>query len=158
MHISKILSALACSSVLLTALSCNHVYREYEKESFSAMVWRDGQAVVFNPTITDTSKKYRMTIGLRHHYDAQMKTLSVRLTATSPSGTESSKDLTLTLRNSDDQRAGDCAGDMCDLETVVLDSMRFDEPGEYKVSIAHAEGGHSIPGILEVGLIIDQIE
>jgi gliding motility-associated lipoprotein GldH len=158
MQISKILSGFVCYFVLFLALSCNQVYREYDKESFSSMIWRDGQAVTFNPTITDTSKQYRVTIGLRHHYDVQMKTLKVRMTTTSPSGKESSKDLSLELVKSDDQRAGDCAGDMCDLETVALDLIRFDEQGEYKISIVQAEGAHSIPGILEVGLIIDQID
>jgi hypothetical protein len=49
-----------------------------------------------------------------------------------------------------------CSGDLCDLETVVFEDFKFEEVGEYKIAISHNEKGYKIPGIIEVGLIIDK--
>lgn len=142
-------------SLLLLATSC-HFYREYDKESFSTYSWSDGQEVTFTPTIEDNTKVYQVMLGLRHHYGLQTKRFGVAIKIVSPSGKESSKDYDLKIKDENNNPVGSCAGDMCDLETVVFDDLKFEESGEYKISISHNEKGYRIPGIMEVGLIIDE--
>jgi gliding motility-associated lipoprotein GldH len=135
--------------------SC-HFYKEYDKESFSTYSWNDGQEVIFTPKIEDNAKSYQIMLGLRHHYGFQIKSFGVNIKIVSPSGKESSKDYDLKIKDENNKPIGSCAGDMCDLETVVFDDLKFEEVGEYKISISHNESGYRIPGIMEVGLIIDE--
>jgi gliding motility-associated lipoprotein GldH len=143
-------------SVLLITVSCTHVYKEYDKESFSTYSWDDGKELSFSPKIEDISKSYELSLGVRHHFALNLASFKVNVKIIAPSGKEDSKDYTLTIKDSSNKNIGSCAGDMCDLETVVFDNLKFDETGEYKILISHNESGYRIPGILEVGLIIDE--
>jgi hypothetical protein len=66
------------------------------------------------------------------------------------------KDYRLKIKDSQNKNIANCAGDICDLDTVVEESFKFDETGEYKILITHNEKGFKVPGIMEVGLIVDQ--
>jgi gliding motility-associated lipoprotein GldH len=137
------------------ATSC-HFYKEYDKESFPTYTWNDGQEVLFTPKIEDSTKIYQVMLGLRHHYGFQSRRFGVSVKMVSPSGKESSKDHDLKIKDENNNHIGSCAGDICDLETVIFDDFKFEEVGEYKISITHNESGSRIPGIMEVGLIIDE--
>jgi gliding motility-associated lipoprotein GldH len=143
-------------SIVLITMSCTHVYKEYDKESFSTYSWDDGQEISFNPTIEDISKTYQLSLGVRHHFALNLATFNVKIKIISPSGKESSSDYKLAIKDSSNKNIGSCAGDICDLETIVIDNLKFDETGEYTFLISHNEGGYRIPGILELGLIIDE--
>jgi gliding motility-associated lipoprotein GldH len=141
--------------LILVTTSC-HFYKEYDKDSFPTYSWKDGQEVVFTPKIDDNTKTYQVTLGLRYHYGFQNKSFGVNIKTISPSGKENSKDYDLKIKDDNNKHIGSCSGDICDLETVVLDDLKFEEVGEYKISIRHNERGYRIPGIMEVGLIIDE--
>jgi gliding motility-associated lipoprotein GldH len=141
--------------LLLVMTSC-HFYKEYDKESFPTYSWNDGQEVVFTPKIEDIAKTYQIKLGLRHHYGFQSKSLGLHIKMVSPSGKESSQDFELKIKDERNKQIGSCAGDICDLESVVVEERKFDEPGEYRIVINHNERGYRIAGIMEVGLIIDE--
>jgi gliding motility-associated lipoprotein GldH len=150
---NKLLVAGGFSLLLLTA-SC-HFYKEYDKKAFSTYSWSDGQEVVFVPKIDDNTKTYQLKLGLRHHYGLQTKSFGVKIKIVSPSGNESSKDYDLKIKDDNNNPIANCAGDLCDLETIIFNELKFEEVGDYRISISHNEKGYRIPGILEVGLIID---
>ena len=145
----------AISLLLLLMTSC-HFYKEYDKESFSTYSWSDGQEISFTPNIEDNSKTYQITLGVRHHFALQTKGFSVNVKIVSPSGKERSENLDVKILDDNNKQIGSCAGDMCDLETLVLDDFRFEETGVHKILVQHNEHGYKIPGILSVGLIIDE--
>lgn len=139
-------------------MSSCHYYKEYDKKSFPTYSWNDGQEVVFTPKVEDISKTYQITLGLRHHYGFQSKSFGVNIKVVSPSGKESNKNYDLKIKDENNKHIGSCAGDMCDLETLVFEEFKFDEVGEHQISISHNETGYRIPGIMEVGLIIDETD
>lgn len=59
---------LICSIITLFIISCNYVYKEYDKESFPTYVWKYGQEIDFNPNIADVNKTYKLTLGVRNLY------------------------------------------------------------------------------------------
>jgi gliding motility-associated lipoprotein GldH len=148
-------SVIALLTLLLFATSC-HFYKEYDKKSFPTYSWNDGQEVVFTPKIDDNTKEYQISLGLRHHYGFQNAGFAVKIKMISPSGKETSNVYDLKVKDDANRPIGSCAGDMCDLETVILDDFKFEEIGEYKILISHNESGYRIPGIMEVGVIIDE--
>jgi hypothetical protein len=95
-------------------------------------------------------------VGIRYHIGLHLKAIEINLKIVSPSGSETLSDHTLILKNEKGKHTGNCAGDMCDLEMLVLDNFMFKEKGEYTITVTHSENGRSIPGVMEIGLIIDQ--
>jgi len=149
----KTISFLAIATILLIT-ACNHVYKASDKNTFANYMWKQGDQVVFKPKIEDISKSYSVTFSLRHHYGVQFESIAIAITTTSPSGKRSTDYHVVPIRKNDGKYVAKCAGDLCDLETVILKNLKFEEAGIYTVTIDQNEG--HIPGIMEVGLIIDE--
>jgi gliding motility-associated lipoprotein GldH len=138
--------------------SCNRVYREYDKESFPSYLWQRGQEIKFNPAIKDVSKTYELVLGLRHVYGLKMRTLAINVQQIFPSGKVSNKEYQLTLIDERGEYISSCGGDLCDIEVSVERDIKFDEAGEYTFIVTHNMPLDRIPGIMEVGLIINTVE
>ena len=52
----------------------------------------------------------------------------------------------------------DCAGDYCDLESLIEENFKFEEKGQYKFTIEHIMATDPIPNVMAIGLIIDKKE
>ena len=152
----NIKSILTIFTIVLLTTSCGHVYKEYDKESFPTYSWKYGQEIVFNPSIEDINKSYDLILGIRHLYGFQLSGINVTVKSISPSGKETSKDYDFKIMKSDGKYIGSCGGDLCDLETMVDENIKFEEPGQYKYVITHNVQVDRIPGIMEFGLIIDE--
>ena len=150
----SILIALIC----LSQAACNHVFREYDKKSFPTYSWKDGQKVEFTPRIDDVTKVYTIRLGMRYHYALDLQGFRVKVRTIAPSGKDFEQTVNFQIRDEKNVHIGDCAGDICDREVIVIESHKFDEPGEYILEVAHAESGYRVPGILEVGVIIDETD
>jgi gliding motility-associated lipoprotein GldH len=151
-------SALKLLLFTLLLTSCDRVYREYDKDSFPTYTWKNGQEVIFNPAIEDVTKSYELVLGLRHVYGLKIRTLAINVRQLSPSGKERSKEYQLKLIDDRGEYIGSCGGDLCDIEVAVESGVKFDETGKYKYIVTHNMPLDRIPGIMEVGLIINKQE
>jgi gliding motility-associated lipoprotein GldH len=142
--------------VFLTA--CNHVYKRYDKESFPTYSWKSSDGIIFKPKIEDISKSYSLIFGIRHLYGFQFESIKVTLRTITPSGKETEKQYEIKVKNPQGDYIARCGGDLCDLETVIDSQVKFDEPGEYTYFVTHNLPVESVPGVMEVGLIIDESE
>ena len=142
-------------SLFLMVTSC-HFYKEYDKKSFPTYSWNDEQEVLFTPKIENTSKHYQIVLGIRHHYGLQSNGFGVKIKIVAPSGKERTSSYDIKIRDGVNKPIGECAGDICDLDTLILNDYEFEEAGEYTVLVSHNEKGSRITGIMEVGLIIDE--
>ncbi len=136
--------------------TCCHTYKEYNKDAFGNYTWGSTQEIVFKPVIEDVTKTYTLSVGIRHIYGLQLETMSVTVKIISPDGKEETQMHDFKLMKGPDQYVGSCAGDLCDFETVVNDSLKFEESGEHQIIVTHNFSGNKIPGIMEVGVIIDE--
>ena len=141
---------------IILLMSCNHTYKKYDKESFPTHSWTSGNGIIFNPQIEDVSKSYKLIFGIRHVYGFQFESIGVTIKTIAPSGKEADKNYDVKVKKSGGDYVGSCAGDLCDLETVLESNIKFDEIGEYKYFVTHNLPVDRIPGVIEVGLIIDE--
>jgi gliding motility-associated lipoprotein GldH len=121
-------------------------------------VWKYDQEINFKPIIEDVNKTYKLTLGIRHLYGFQLNSINVTVRSISPSGKESTKDYELKIKDSEGKYISNCGGDLCDLEVMVDENIKFEEVGEYKYSVTHNVQADRIPGIMELGLIIDVMD
>jgi gliding motility-associated lipoprotein GldH len=155
MKIRILLSILILS---LFALSCNknRIFEEHNT-NFPKFRWDKSNIVDFNPDIKDKNYDYKIFIAIRHIAGFQLKDINVKLEIISPSGEETTKDYTLPLFDKNNESLSDCAGDYCDLESMVENNFKFKETGKYKFRISHQMSINPIPNVMEVGLIIDKL-
>lgn len=146
-------------SNIFTLLTYQHfffAFGRYYKDSFSTYSWQHGQEILFTPTIEDISKSYALALGVRHLYGFPLDKITVTIKTISPSGKETTKDYELAVKDSQNNYISKCAGDICDLETTVETNITYEEPGKYKYLVSHTVQVNKIPGVMELGLIIDE--
>jgi gliding motility-associated lipoprotein GldH len=160
----KILTLMTTSNVILilatfVLLACNsnRVY-ETHQSSFSNYRWEKTNVLTFKPEILDTAKTYRVYLALRHVYGFQFQNFTTKVTMTSPSGIVTNKTFTFPVIGSDMKYLSVCDGDYCDLETVMEESMKFNELGAYQYTVEHLMPVPEVPNVMEFGLIIEKHE
>ena len=155
MKIKIILSILILTTF---ALSCNknRIFEEHNT-NFPKFRWDKSNIVEFSPEITDNNCDYKIFIAVRHIAGFQLKDINVKLDIISPSGEVTTKDYTLPLYNKNNEALSDCAGDYCDLESMIEKNFKFKETGKYKFRLSHQMSINPIPNVMEVGLIIDKL-
>lgn len=143
------------SIILLT--SCNHVYKKYEKDSFLPIyTWDSSAGIIFTPKIDDISKSYKLIFGIRHVYGFKPANLKVNIKTVSPSGKQTEKSYDIKIKDANGEYLSNCSGDLCDLETVVENNVKFEEVGDYTFSVNHESQEKKLVGVMEVGLIINE--
>jgi gliding motility-associated lipoprotein GldH len=143
------------SLVILTASSCSSIFREYNKESFTNYVWNKADEIVFHPQITDIKRSYNLILGIRYIYGLPLDSIGINIKSISPSGKEVMKLYSFKIKDKQNKYIGDCSGDMCDLEAMVEEFIKFEEAGNYKFIVTNTNPVESISGIMELGLIIE---
>ncbi len=144
--------------VIIITTSCNK-NRVFEKhlKNFTEYKWEASNICEYNPTIEDIDAKYKVFFAFRHIYGFQNQSININIEITAPSGKITSKDYCIPIIKSKSQYFGNCAGDYCDLETLLEDNFKFDEVGTYLYKIKHLEPKNPIVLVMEVGLIIELI-
>jgi gliding motility-associated lipoprotein GldH len=152
----NIRTILTCLLISFFAASCSHVYKEYNKESFPAYIWNQEKEIVFDPTINDIDKSYKIILGIRYVFGFNCNSMVLRVKSISPSGIELIKDYEIKIKDEKNNYIGNCSGDLCDMEIVAEQNFTFKELGNYQYIIKHNSESEGVSGIIEVGLIIDK--
>lgn len=82
--------------------------------------------------------------------------MAINVVEVAPSGKETSKEYQLTLMDDRGEYVSSCGGDLCDIEAVIESDVKFSEPGVYNYFITHNMPLERIPGVMEVGFIINK--
>ena len=143
-------------SILCFSFTACHYYKKYDKESFPTYTWKEGQEIIFHPTIDDTNTSYQLTLGIRHLFGFQPSSIGIRVKSIAPSGREVTKEYDFQIRNANKKYIGTCGGDLCDLETAVDNDIRFEEKGQYTFILTPVLNTEKVPGVMEIGLILDK--
>lgn len=151
----KVKIALIFLITLSVLCSCS-TYSKYDEESFQNLAWEYGQEVVFNPVIENIDRSYNLSLGIRHMYGLRQDNINVTVQYTSPTGVEEVSRYDFKIKDEVGEYFGSCAGDFCDLESVVNDNINFNELGEYKFVITHNVQIKRISGVMAIGLVLDQ--
>lgn len=133
--------------------SCDHIYKEYDKDSFTTLSWKKGDQIIFHPKIEDISKRYELVLGLRHIHGASIRRIEVIVKVISPAGLETERQYSFDVMDDEGESLASCAGNLCDIETVVDENLTFSETGDYQFVIRQ-NANETVRGIMEFGLII----
>jgi gliding motility-associated lipoprotein GldH len=154
----KTLKPILILSLVFIIFSCNEnrVFKEYSGE-FANYRWQKDNVVAFSPEINDTDQEYNIYFTFRHVYGFQLMDLKINVEMISPSGKTKKKNYKLKIFKNKSEYYSDCAGDYCDLDTLIEEEFKFKETGKYTFKISYDEKVDMIPNVMEVGLIIDKV-
>lgn len=139
----------------IALVSCS-TFKEYNEDGFETLIWEPDQEITFRPVIDDISTTYRLGLGMRHIFGFYQSNIRVSVRIISPSGIHTLKMYDFKVKEDDGDYVGSCAGDTCDLETIVDENITFTETGEHTIILTHSDRRNQIGGVLAVGLVLDK--
>ena len=140
---------------LTLAFSCNktEAYKEIIKD-FPENRWQKADVKTFNFKFKNDVEAAEMELHLSHVYDPQYSMVPLSVTITYPSGKQENIFVNMPLKDDSGESLSDCAGDVCDLTTTIMDGAKF-EKGDYKVTIQNQYQHEYLPNILAFGISVN---
>lgn len=139
---------------LMIFFSCDSV-KIYEKHLDNERItWNRFDIKTFTIDIKDVSAGYDFYIAIRHLTDVPFKYIAIKFVLYTPSGELRSLEQKIMLKDNEGKLLGEGMGDMWDLVHLVREDFQFTEPGLCKVEISSTMSQASLPGIMQVGLIV----
>ncbi|MEZ5083759.1 MAG: gliding motility lipoprotein GldH [Bacteroidales bacterium] len=151
----KLIGFIAILSLIFSASGCSgdkKVFEEYQK--FENLSWNRFNILTFEVPIDDLQTGYNIYLNIRHIPEFTLANLHINFTYTMPSGDMRSTDKELRFFDNDGINKSNCLGDLCDIEFLLRNDLRMQEPGKLKVEIENKFSKLELPGIMEVGLIV----
>ena len=143
--------------VFLVLLSCSDTtYLEYH--SFNNNAWDSDSAVIFNYTILDTTKKYNLSLKIRHTVDYEFQNLFLFLDG------EKKDTVEIMLANKNGKWKGVGVSNVRELEYFFDKEKVFLQRKEYELRIEQAmrygdvEKIKKLDHILDIGLIVSEYD
>ena len=134
-------------------LSCGNTTYE-NSHSFNHNVWNTDSIVIFNYTIADTTKKYDLSLKIRHTIDYEFQNLFLFLGETKKDTIE------ITLSNKNGKWLGSGICDVREVEYFFDKERNFTKKGKYEIRIEQAmrygsaEKIENLEHVLDIGLMV----
>jgi gliding motility-associated lipoprotein GldH len=143
--------------ILLTLLSCSrsHVYEKYEPVKQNE--WKYNEAISFPVEIKDDNKLYNIYVSVRHGEEYPFSNLWVQLLVKKPGNIEENKRFSLSLAEQDGRWFGTRLGSIYDISPfLVLKNYPVPKKGLYNFILRHAMRQDIVPGIMDVGIRVEE--
>lgn len=137
--------------LLFAMVSCNTNSIYSNSESFTNNQWQKSSAQVFGFNVEDDTKLYDITFLLSHVYDYQFASAPLSFEWIKPDGTSEIIPLEFKFKDENGKELGDCSGDICDVNQVLLSKTKLPK-GENKIVVTHAFEFDYLPNIIQIGL------
>jgi len=142
--------------IFLSSCHPGRIFEEHRKmENYS---WKKHQNIVFEFPVEDISVNYDIYIAIRHATQYPYRNLLISTILTTPSGEQRMTDYDLKIRDKDGKPLGDGLGDLWDLNIPLRKDFHFHEAGTCVLEIENRMLKSITPGILEIGLIVEESE
>jgi len=97
--------------------------------------WAYPDTAHFNFSITDPETAYDFVLHLEHGTDFPYQNFYVNLHTGFPNGKRNSQQLSLQLAGAFGAWKGNCSGTFCDQDITFLQNARFEQAGEYYLTV-----------------------
>lgn len=142
----------------LLAVGCqgSGIYSDAKKD-FTDNRWAKDDVLKFETGITETGEPADVYVTFGFIDQPQFKDIPVMLTITSPDGKATAVEAVLHLVDENGTTLGECAGDVCDLTTLVQPGITL-QKGKYTFALKNNFKGSYLPNVLSVGVQLKKQE
>lgn len=150
--------------IAICFFSCdpNRVYDDYESIPNG---WNKDSVITFKLQNIDSVQNYNLFINVRNNSEFAYSNLFLIAQIQFPQGKVITDTLEYQMATPSGEWLGTGFGDIRENKFWYKENVRFDEPGDYKVSIQHAmrksgdeQGIEELEGITDVGFRIENIQ
>lgn len=148
---------LAAIAILLFTASCEP-NRVFERQvAIAGHEWAHSQMPEYRVDIPDTTSTYTIFLSIRHQNDYPFSNLWLRLHTEYPSGKTGTLRQQVLLGDNEQHRwRGECLNEVCNVLLPIVEDLSLSEVGMYTFRIEHIMRTNPLPGIMDVGLRVEQ--
>jgi len=152
----KFITASALSAFIILFFTACEKNRIYEKNiTIEEYRWDSKAVVSYKIDIIDTSVLYNIYINVRHADLYPFQNIWLVIGTQYPDGTEASRRVEIMLANDEGKWYGEGLGDIWDYRTLIQENAIFTQQGVYVFTLEQNMRQDPLPGIMAVGLRIE---
>ncbi len=141
--------------VIFALSSCQTNMVFDDNEEITSYVWDSKVKPTFTFEIKDTSMLYNIYINVRHVDYYRFNNVWLNVAATFPDGSRQVKRVDIPLADESGKWHGEGLGDIWDYRHLIQQGAFFNKPGKYTFSLEHLMRQDPLPGIMSVGLRVE---
>lgn len=150
----KLILSFLAGLFILTSCNPRKIYEKHLDNS--RITWNRFDIKTFNVDIRDISANYDFYVAIRYVSEIPLDYIKIKFTLYTPSGEIRTLEQKILLKDKEGNLLGNGMGDLWDLNHLVRDNFEFTEPGICKVEISSTMSQADLPGIMQVGLIVEK--
>lgn len=152
------LLSVLCLGFLLSSCDKNRVYEQ--NKDFESNVWKIADVQEFPFEIKDASKNYNIYFNIRNSISYEYYNLYLKHTLIGPDGKQVSSNLheTFLMDKKTGKPLGDGSGDIFDHQILALKNQKFSQTGKYTLKLQQYMRRDPLPGIMAIGIRVDNQE
>lgn len=141
-------------ATMLVSCNPNQIYREFHE--LKGFQWERGQVQTFDVAIEDAAKSYDVIFGYRYTMGFSDQAIRFKMDITGPSGFNQLQEYSVGIMDEKGDYIGEPSLDIWDIETKIIEGIKFPEAGQYSFSISHTMPSDEVYFTMEVGLLLEK--
>lgn len=154
----NLFSLAVLASLILLITACGPVVIYDEMTTVAESGWSYGDSLTFNFEVPNATEAYDLAIRVEHAEDFPYENFYIKIHTEGPSGARTTERLSLDIAGDFGAWHGDCSGQHCSLDVYILQKTRFQEAGDYRITLEQHSREATLPGIEGMGLMLVKSE
>lgn len=144
-------------AIIFTACDSNRIYEEHKKTG-KKNVWNRFEQMQYDVNIEEPGN-YTIIVAIRHAQHYPYANINIDFEMVKPNGENRITPLKIMLKDEETGKfMGKGAGDIWDFEYPVYENINFADTGNYHFEIDNVMPVYDLPGIMEIGLVVEKNE
>lgn len=150
----KLILTLTAIVFIISSCDKNRVYEKNIEVTDYIQGWKSDDVKTFDIKLDDTTVLYNLFINIRHAEVYPFSNIWLMLNTKFPNGKTNSQRIEIPLADENGNWFGDGMGDIWDYR-FALSPFYIQATGTYTISVAHDMRMDPLPGIMDVGIRIE---
>lgn len=142
-------------AIMLSSCGENKSYVINEINEFQNNSWSQVDTLTFNAIIADTTKRYNLSMHLKHNKNYTYQNIYLMIHTTFPDGKRFSKQVNVDIADRTGKWYSDCSGTTCEVGIDIQREAYFNQSGEYIFTIEQFTRDESLGNIQSLAFRIE---
>lgn len=133
--------------LLLAIIGCGPTPYYSEVHELNNEKWTTEEAIIFSPTIEDTTSVYELQLIIDHENTYGYENIYFKIKTQFPDREDREENLSVNLARSTGAWVGKCSGERCQCKIYLLENFKFPSLGEYTFEIRQYTRDENLKGL-----------
>lgn len=142
--------------ILFIVCSCSNTITEFEEFTvFENQSWNKFRILTFDFNISDTDAEYNIWLVVRYNNNFPEEKLHINTELVAANGEQRLREVSFRLFDADKKITGKEKLDYFEIKYPLYQELVFNEKGMQKTEIQNMMGKFELPGIEEIGIVVE---